>query len=110
MSSSGVAEPIGCELLNAVVRPLRSFMVKHLAFLALVGGYFAVVHLCGMPLLSRRLGFELAFVGGAWVACYWEGPATRRSLPSTSFRPEAILTGGGLMILALALKLARRFN
>lgn len=85
-------------------------MVKHLAFLALVGGYFAVVHLCGMPLLSRRLGSELAFVAGAWVACYWEGPAIRSSFSSTSFRAEAILAGGGLMIFALAIKLARRFG
>jgi hypothetical protein len=87
-------------------------MVKHLLFLSLISGYVAVVHLCGMPLLLRRhdVACAGAFGFGAWAACYWEGPRIRVSLPSTSFRPEAILTGAGAMVLALVLKFGRHVN
>lgn len=68
------------------------------------------MHFCGLPPVTARLGVELAFVAGAALACYWEGPAVRASLASTTFRLEAILAGGSLMLLTLVLKLARQFN
>lgn len=77
-------------------------MIRLATFIALVGGYVAVVLLAGMPLFARKSDF--AFVGGAWCACYWNGPETRASLPSTSFRPEAILIGAAVMGLALAFR------
>ncbi len=73
-------------------------MIRHVTFLALVGGYIAVR---GMPLFFRA---DLAVVVGALCASYWEGPETRASLPSTSFRAESVLLGSAMMGLALAFR------
>ncbi len=81
-------------------------MIRLVTFLALVGGYVAVIVLAGMPLVARRPDF--LFVVGAIVACFWDGPETRTSFPSTSFRAESVLGGSALMAIAVAIRFGLR--
>ena len=83
-------------------------MARHFIFVALIGAFVLIVYLAGVPLFPRQhrpLTTPLVpFVGGAWLACYWEGPETRVVLSSTNFRSEAILVGVGVMLFAAMLQ------
>ena len=77
-------------------------MIRLAIFLALIGGYVALILLAGMPLVARRTDF--IFVGGAIVACFLDGTPSRASLPSTSFRAETVLGGAAIMAIAVAIR------
>jgi hypothetical protein len=77
-------------------------MIRLATFLALLGGYVAVIGLAGMPLVTRRTDF--LFVAGAIVACFWDATPSRASLPSTSFLAESVLGGTALMAIAVAIR------